>query len=169
MRATTLNTIRDEALRAATVRVRAFWVALAAVGLLIAGQAPVQAQQYATAVGANARGTVRTTARYSLPEILAFREAQPATATWQGERFTEYVIKYTVAANVLWTLEVGQLPAGVTVLAEDGAWYATDARGVTVAQGARGNATEALVRVRVADGGAITWAQDLQLELKRRN
>ena len=168
MRATFLNTNRQNAGARGTVGVRAIAVALALITLVAATPALSQAQNFATAIGSSARGSVRTTARFTLPEILVLREAAPAAATWQGERFTEYLIKYTVAANVQWEVSAERIPAGVTLLSEAGTWVDASATNVVVERGAAGNATEVLVRVRVADGGAVTWAQDLQLEARRR-
>lgn len=170
MRATTLNTYRLAADEGRTTLVRVLWVALATIALLVATQAPLEGQSYATAIGPNARGVVRTTARYSIPEILIIREAAPATATWQGTGFTEHLVRYTVAANVQWALTVTELPAGLEILTETGEWVDAEAgaAGATLDTGARSNATEALVRVRVPDGTPATWVQDLKVELRRR-
>lgn len=168
MRATTLNTYRRTADEGRTKLVRVLWVALATLGLLAATQAPLAAQSYATAIGPNARGVVRTTARYSIPEILVLREVAPATATWEGTGYTEHLIRFTVAANVQWTLTATQVPAGVEILAETGEWIDATTADATLDRGPRTNATEALVRVRVPDGTPATWAQDLRVELRRR-
>lgn len=168
MRTTTNNTYRQPTTTPGIVAVRAFAVAAALFALVAATPALTEAQNYVAAVGKSVRGDVRTTARFTLPEILVLREAAPAAATWQGERFTEYLIKYTVAANVQWEVRAERIPAGVTLLTETGDWADAAGSGAAIDQGGAGNATEVLVRVRVADGGSVTWAQDLQLEARRR-
>lgn len=132
--------------------------------LLAVVAAPLQAQHTALVVG-RGNASVRVTAGVSMPEILQLRQTAQPAATWQGENFTEYLVKFDVGTNVAWELVADVLPEGVTVLAESGRWSASGA----VALGQPTNRTETLVRVRVADGAAITWAQDLQLELRRTN
>jgi hypothetical protein len=171
MRATTLNTYRPAANTGRTTLVRVMWLALATIALLVAAQAPLRAQQHATAIGPNARGVVHTNARFTIPEILVLREAAPATATWEGTGYTEHLVRYTVAANVQWALTATQTPAGVEILTHAGEWVdATTAAttGVALDHGLLGNAVEARVRVRVPNGAPATWAQELQLELRRR-
>jgi hypothetical protein len=171
MRATTLNTYRLTADDGRAKLVRVLWVALATIALLVATQAPLAAQQHAVAIGPNARGVVRTNARYTIPEILILRDAAPATEPWQGTGYAEHVVRYAVAANVEWALAATQLPAGVEVLTETGEWIDAElatATGVTLVQGERGNGVEARVRVRVPEGTPATWAQELKVELRRR-
>lgn len=171
MRATTLNTYRPAANDVRTTLVRVMWLALGTLALLIATQAPLAAQQFAAAVGPNARGVVRTNARLTIPEILILREVAPATATWEGTGYTEHLVRYGVAANVQWALTATQAPAGVEILTQEGAWVdATTAAttGVVLDQGVIGNGVDALVRVRVPNGTPTTWAQELKLELRRR-
>jgi len=173
MRANTLITNRPRADVGRTNLVRVLWVAIAMAALLVATQAPVQAQTRAIAIGPNARAVVRTTARYTIPEILIIRGVAPATAddTWQGTGYTEHLLRYTVAANVQWELAATQLPTGAEVLTTTGDWMdatGATATGAALDQGTRANAAEALVRVRVPDGTPTGWAQALRLELRRR-
>jgi hypothetical protein len=130
--------------------------------LLAVVAAPVQAQQTAFLVG-RGNAAVRVTAGVTMPEILQLRQTAQPAATWQGADYTEYLLKFDVGTNVAWALVADALPEGVTILDEAGRWSAAGA----VALGQPTNRTETLVRVRVADGAAITWAQDLQLELRR--
>lgn len=131
--------------------------------LLATTAAEATAQNFATAVGAGT-ATVRTTARTTIPEILRYRQTEPQVATWQAETFTEYTLKYQVATNVRWDLAAVTVPAGVTVLNTQGDWTG---EGATIADGTPTNGTEIVVRVRIADGAAVTWAQDLRIEARR--
>lgn len=140
--------------------------ALAAAALLaIAG--PAEAQQVAIGAGLGGRATIRPVVGMVVPVRMNFQRTAQPTATKQDERFTEYVIRYTVASNARWEVAVIDLPQGVTVLAVDGTWV-TDAAGpVVVEMGAPTNPTEVLVRVRVADGAAVSWQSDLNVNAGR--
>lgn len=131
--------------------------------LLATTAADLTAQNFATTVGAGT-ATVRTTARTSIPEILRLRQTETQAATWQAETFTEYTLKYQVATNVRWDLVAFVVPAGVTVLDTQGDWTGD---GTTIANGTPTNGTEITVRVRIADGAAVTWATDLRIEARR--
>lgn len=131
--------------------------------LLATTAADLTAQNAATVVGAGT-GTVRVVAGAAIPEILNLRQTAQPTATWQGDTFTEYTLKYQVAGNVRWDLVANMVPAGVTVLDTQGDWIR---EGATTATGTPTNGTEITVRVRIADGAAITWAQDLRLDARR--
>lgn len=135
---------------------------LRAALILAVVAAPMQAQRTASLVGSGS-ASVRVTAGITMPEILQLKQTAQPVATYQGTNFTEYLVKFDVATNVTWELVAGSLPEGVTVLGEQGAWNGTG----TIAAGVPTNRSETLVRVRVADGAAITWAQDLQLDLRR--
>jgi len=89
-------------------------------------------------------------------------ESAPAAATWQGERFTEFLIKYTVAANTQWVFVADALPHGVTLLTRGGEWRGVNDFDYVVQRGAVTNGTEVLVRVRVADGASINWRSELR-------
>lgn len=131
--------------------------------LLATTAAEVTAQNVATVVGAGT-GTVRVAGHTTIPEILNLRQTAQPTATWQAESFTEYTLKYQVATNLRWDLVAFTVPAGVTVLNAQGDWIG---EGATIAIGAPTNGTEVTVRVRIADGAAVTWAQDLRIEARR--
>jgi len=147
-------------------RVPFAWVAAAALALLAATQIPLGAQQFAnsaSAIGPGAHASVRVNIGARMPELLVLNATAPATATWQGEHFTEYLIKYAVAANTSWTVAVTTLPGGVTVLDADGVWQGTV--GAAVDHGNRTDATEVLLRVRIANGAPATWADEMGVEL----
>lgn len=131
--------------------------------LLATTAADATAQNVAAVVGAGS-GTVRATASTTIPEILHLRQTESHTATWQGETFTEYTLKYQVATNLRWDLMAVTVPVGVTVLDTQGAWTG---QGATIANGTPTNAAEVTVRVRIVGGAAATWAQDLRLEARR--
>jgi hypothetical protein len=125
--------------------------------------AEATAQNVATLVGAGT-GTVRVAGRTTIPEILNLRQTAQPAATWQAATFTEYTIRYQVATNLRWDLVAFVVPAGVTVLDTRGDWIG---EGATIANGTPTNGTEITVRVRIADGAAVTWAQDLRIEARR--
>lgn len=131
--------------------------------LLATTAADLSAQNVATTIGAGT-ATVRATARTTIPEILRLRQSEQQVATWQAESFTEYTLKYQVATNLRWDLVALVVPAGVTVLDTQGDWTG---EGATIANGTPTNGTEITVRVRIADGAAVTWATDLRIEARR--
>lgn len=131
--------------------------------LLATTAADVTAQNAATVVGAG-NGSVRVTGGLTVPEIVQLRQTAQPTATWQGGTFTEYTLKYQIATNLRWDLVALNVPAGVTVLDTRGDWIG---EGATTATGTPTNNTEITVRVRIADGADVTWAQDLRLEARR--
>ena len=167
MRAT--STRKQQAQRAEATRltrVPLARVAAAVLALLAATQIPLRAQQIvnsASAIGLGARASVRVNIGAQMPELLVLNATAPATATWQGDHFTEYLLKYAVAANTSWAVAVTTLPPGVTVLDADGAWQGT--AGAAVDHGNRTDATEVLLRVRIVDGAPATWADEIGVEL----
>lgn len=127
---------------------------------------PAAAQRTATLIGGG-RAEVRIAAAARIPEFVRMRAVNAPVATWQGETFTEFLLTYEVAANAAWTVEVGNLPAGLSVLTETGDWMAQgEALRATVARGQRTGWTELRVRVRVADGAAVTWADEIRVEAR---
>lgn len=127
---------------------------------------PAAAQRTATLVGGG-RAEVRIAAAARIPEFVRLRVVAGPEATWQGDRFTEYLLTYEVASNTAWEVEVGNVPAGLTVLTETGDWMAQgEAIRATVAAGTRTGWREVRVRVRVADGASVTWAEELQVEAR---
>lgn len=106
--------------------------------------------------------TVRATMRLVMPAMFRVAESAPAAATFQGERYTEYLIKYTVAANTHWAFAADALPHGVTLLAWGGEWRGGNDSDLVVQRGAVTNGTEILVRVRVADGASPNWRSELR-------
>jgi hypothetical protein len=124
--------------------------------------AVASAQSSATAFGNGARATVRAAVSFTVPTMFRVAETAPAQATWQGERYTEYLIKYTVAANTQWEFAADALPHGVTLLARGGEWRGANDLDLVVQRGAVSNGTEVLVRVRVADGASLNWRSDLK-------
>ncbi len=131
--------------------------------LLATTAADLTAQNVAMVVGAGS-GSVRVTGGATIPEILNLRQTAQPTATWQGDTFTEYTLKYQVAGNVRWDLVANTVPAGVTVLDTQGDWIR---EGATTATGTPTNGTEITIRVRIADGATPTWAQDLRFDARR--
>jgi hypothetical protein len=137
--------------------------------LLLAGTAALlldpriaAAQASASANGNGARATVRAVVGLSMPAMFRVAESAPAQATWQGDRFTEYLIKFTVAANTEWQFAADALPHGVSLLVRGGEWRGAQDSDLIVQRGAVSNGTEVLVRVRVADGASITWRDELK-------
>lgn len=125
--------------------------------------APLTAQTAAAAIGGG-RATVRTTARLTIPVYLNAAETQPLTETFRGTGYTEYLATYTVRGNVNWELVTKQMPAGVTVLDQDGDWNADAA---TIGTGDATNGATVLVRVRVTTAAAADWREQLKLEALR--
>jgi hypothetical protein len=128
--------------------------------------ASAYSQHSATAFGKGARAQVRATVSFAIPEFFRVVETAPAQATWQGDRFTEFLIKYTVAANTQWEFAADALPHGVTLLARGGEWHGVESSDLVVQRGAVSNGTEVLVRVRVADGASIYWRDELKLRAR---
>lgn len=124
--------------------------------------APLAAQTTALVTGGG-RATVRIEANLTIPAFVRATETQTLTETWKGTGYTEYLATYTVRGNVRWDL-VTTAPEGVTLLAQDGNWTAGTA---TIGNGDVTNGATVLVRVRVADGTATTWREQLQLEAVR--
>jgi hypothetical protein len=120
------------------------------------------AQSSATATGNGARATVRATLGLSVPTMFRVVETAPAQATWQGDRFTEFLIKFTVAANTEWQFAADALPHGVSLLVRGGEWRGAQDSDFIVQRGAVSNGTEVLVRVRVADGASPSWRDELK-------
>ena len=125
---------------------------------------PLTAQTTALAVGNGAHATVRVTATLTIQAYLKATETVALTQTHKAAGFTEYLATYTVRANVRWTLEALELPAGVTVLDENGYWTATPA---TIGLGDVTNGATLLVRVRVTDTAAADWQQQLRIDAER--
>lgn len=145
---------------------RFFKLTFAAVLVASALAVPAAAQRSATLVGGG-RAEVRIAASARIPEFVRMRVVAGPQATWQGERFTEYLLSYEVTANTAWEVEVGNVPAGLTVLTETGDWMAQgEAIRTTVAAGQRTGWQEVRVRVRVADGSSVTWAEELQVQAR---
>lgn len=145
---------------------RTLKLTLTAMLVACALAAPAAAQRTATLVGGG-RAEVRIAAAARIPEFVRMRVVAGPQATWEGEQFTEYLLTYEVAANTAWEVEVGNVPAGLTVLTETGDWMAQgEAIRTTVAAGQRTGWTEVRVRVRVADGASVTWAEELQVEAR---
>ena len=95
----------------------------------------VGAQQIAFASGSRGEAKVRASVGITMPVLMRFTPTAQPTATFQAEYFTEYVIRYSVATNSRWEVTVSNLPKGVTVLAEDGAWVDGQASLVVVRRG----------------------------------
>lgn len=125
--------------------------------------APLAAQTTAMAVGNGARATLRVETTLAIPAFLQAKETVAIAQTHQGTGFAEYRATYTVRGNVRWTLDATALPAGVTVLDENGNWTAEPA---TIGLGTPTNGTTILVRVRVADTAA-DWQQGLAINAQR--
>jgi hypothetical protein len=102
-----------------------------------------------------------------MPEMVRFRVEEEAKATWQGTSYTEYLIKYSVAANIRWEVTAEALPHGVTVLAWGGEWRNGTDLDRVVDRGVQTNGTEVLVRVRVADGASVNWRDELRIDLRK--
>jgi hypothetical protein len=134
----------------------------ALIAALLLVPAVASAQHKATAVGQGARAVVNVRAGLMMPEVFRVVESSAAQATWQGDRFTEYLIKFTVAANTQWSFAADALPHGVTLLARGGEWRGAQDSDLVVQRGAVTNGTEVLVRVRVADGASIHWREELK-------
>jgi hypothetical protein len=132
------------------------------IAALVLVPAVASAQHKATAYGPGARAVVNATAGLMMPEMFRVVESAAAQATWQGDRYTEYLIKYTVAANTQWSFAADALPHGVTLLARGGEWRGALDSDLVVQRGAVTNGTEVLVRVRVADGASINWREELK-------
>lgn len=132
------------------------------LAMLLIVPVAVDGQQSAVAVGNGARASVRASVGLTMPAMFRVAEVAPATATWQGERYTEYLVKYSVAANVQWAFAADALPHGVTLLARGGEWRGDKDSDLVVQRGAATNGTEILVRVRVADGASINWRNELR-------
>jgi|SRR5690606_31673706 len=133
-----------------------------AAAMLVA--APLAAQTTAMAIGHGARAEIRITAAANVPVILQTQETEAFVQTYKGNGFTEYLATYTVRGNVRWMLETEALPEGITALNVMGNWAATAA---TIATGQPTNGATVTVRVRVADGVAAGWQQQLKLEAQR--
>jgi len=138
---------------------------LLAVGAALVFSTPVAAQQIAS--GPRAEAKVRATVGLTMPVLLHFTPTAQPTATYQGERFTEYVIRYSVASNSRWEVTVRDLPKNVTVLAEDGAWVDGRSGPALVTSGEPTNPVEVLVRVRVGDGSSPSWHSELTIAAHR--
>jgi hypothetical protein len=91
-------------------------------------------------------------------------ETQALTETWKGTGYTEYLATYTVRANTRWDLVTTTTPEGVTLLAQNGEWTAGN---TTIGNGDVTNGATILVRVRVANGTAATWRDQLHLDAVR--
>jgi hypothetical protein len=126
--------------------------------------APLAAQTTALATGNGARATVRVETTLAIPAFLQARETVALAQTHQGNGFTEYLATYTVRGNVRWTLDAQAIPAGVTVLDENGNWTPEPA---TIGLGTPTNGTTILVRVRVTDTAAANWQQNLAINAQR--
>lgn len=131
-----------------------------AAALLLA--APVAAQNTALVAG-RGRAVVRIEANLAIPAFMQATETQTLTETWKGTGYTEYLATYTVRANTRWDL-VTTAPEGVTVLAQNGEWTTGN---TTIGNGDVTNGATILVRVRVANGTADTWRNQLHLEAAR--
>lgn len=131
-----------------------------AAALLFA--APVAAQNTALVAG-RGRAVVRIEANLAIPAFMQATETQALTETWKGTGYTEYLATYTVRANTRWDL-VTTAPEGVTVLAQNGEWTTGN---TTIGNGDVTNGATILVRVRVANGTAATWRDQLHLEAAR--
>lgn len=125
--------------------------------------APVAAQNTALVAG-RGRAVVRIEANLTIPTYLHAAETQTLTETWKGTGYTEYLATYTVRANTRWDLVTTATPEGVTLLAQDGEWTAGN---TTIGNGDATNGATILVRVRVANGTAATWRDQLQLDAVR--
>jgi hypothetical protein len=128
---------------------------------------PMGAQQTAFATGGMGVAKVRASIGLTMPVLMHFTPSTQPIATWQGERFTEYVIRYSVATNSRWDVSVSDLPQGVTVLAEDGGWVDGRSGQVIVARGQPTNPIEVLVRLRIADGTSAAWHSELTIAASR--
>lgn len=124
--------------------------------------APVAAQTTALAVNGG-RATIRIEANLTIPAFVRATESQALTETFKGTGYTEYLATYTVRGNTRWDL-VTTAPEGVTLLAQDGNWTAGTS---TIGNGEVTNGATVLVRVRVANGTATTWRDQLNLEAVR--
>lgn len=127
--------------------------------------APLAAQPTAMTVGRGVRAEVRITANTTIPTLLQATETAAITQTYDGNGFTEHLVTYTVRGNVRWTLDATALPAGVTVLDQNGNWTGENA---TIGLGRPTNDAKVLVRLRVADGTADGWQQALRIEAQRQ-
>lgn len=110
------------------------------------------------------RAEVRVVARVTMPEIRVLKPVAPPVATWQGGTYTEHQLRVTVAANTHWALVATELPAGVTVLDEQG--FFTGERDAVTLRGEKTNATELLIRVRTTAEAGTAWADALRFELR---
>lgn len=128
---------------------------------------PVDAQQTSFASGARGEAKVHASVGLTMPVLMHFAPTAQPIATKQGERFTEYVLRYSVATNAHWEVTASKLPKGVTVLAEDGAWLDDRSSEVVVTRGEPTNPTEVLVRLRVADGTSASWHTELAIAASR--
>lgn len=125
--------------------------------------APVAAQNTALVAGGGGRAVVRVEAKLLVPAITLATETQTLAETWKGTGYTEYLATYTVRANTRWDL-VTTAPEGVTLLAQNGEWTTGN---TTIGNGGVTNGATILVRVRVADGTAGDWRDQLHLEAVR--
>lgn len=110
------------------------------------------------------RADVRVLARMTVPEVRVLKPVAPPVATWQGDGYTEYQVRYAVAANTHWALVAVELPVGVTALDEDG--FFTRERDLVTLRGEKTNTTEVLLRIRVGAEAEATWAGALRFELR---
>lgn len=110
------------------------------------------------------RAELKVSARVTMPEIRILKPAAAPVATWDGGTYTEYQLRYTLAANTDWALVARDLPAGVTLLDETG--YFRGGRDVVALRGDRTNPTEVLLRVRVTATAPARWAEALAFELR---
>jgi hypothetical protein len=115
-------------------------------------------------VAGRGRATVRVEATLVIPAYTQATETQTLTETWKGTGYTEFLATYTVRANVRWDLVTTTTPEGVTVLAQNGEWTAGN---TTIGNGDVTNGATILVRVRVANGTAATWRDQLHLDAVR--
>jgi hypothetical protein len=131
------------------------------IALLGITAAPAFAQ--AVVVGGG-RAELRVTARVTMPEIRILRPVAEPVATWEGGTYTEYQVRYTIAANTHWALVGTRLPVGVTLLDEHGFFVVGE--DIVALRGEKTNPAEVLVRVRVATDAGRDWAQALAFELR---
>lgn len=122
------------------------------------------AQTTALVTGNGAHATVRVETTRAIPAFLQARETVALAQTHQGNGFTEYLATCRVRGNVRWTLDTQAIPAGVTVLDENGNWTPEPA---TIGLGTPTNGTTILVRVRVTDAAAANGQQHLAINAQR--
>lgn len=134
---------------------------LTLMALLVLAAMPAEAQRVVMGAG---RAELRLATQVSVPEFRHLKVAAAPVATWQAETYTEYQVRYTVAANTHWAVVAAELPAGVILLDEHGQFTGED--NTVALRGERTNPTEVLLRLRVTATAPRDWAEDLRLELR---